>query len=295
MVPDVRTSPIANLIGRRFVLVVCRGFVPAVGLPLILSCCAVAPAWSADLDEKDGEADKGIHGFLVLGGGVEPDYEGASEYAATPHFYANLTAYGLGLEIEGPKATLNIRPEAAFQFGPSIGYDLGRDGTTNKVVDKLDKIDGAFEAGGFVAYQFNALLAQSDVFEISADLMADLSGVHDGVSGSIGASYQISATERLRLGVDASVGLASDGYMDTYFGINSAGAARSGLAAYTASGGVKDVGIGATASFNITERWGFVGRAEYSRLLGDAANSPIVKKEGSADQFEAGIGIFYAF
>jgi MipA family protein len=273
----------------------CRGFLLAAGFPLALSGCAVAPAWSADLGDQDDEPVGGLHGFVVLGGGVEPDYEGASEYAATPHFYANLTAFGLGLEIEGPQATLNIRPDAAFQFGPSIGYDLGRDGTTNKVVDRLDKIDGAFEAGGFVAYQFNALLAQSDVFEVSADLMADLSGVHDGVSGSFGASYSIAATERLRLGLDASVGLASDGYMNTYFGVTTAGAARSGLASYTASGGVKDVGIGATASYSITERWGIVGRAEYSRLLGDAANSPIVKQEGSPDQFEAGIGIFYSF
>lgn len=273
----------------------CRGFVLAAGATLVTTSCAVAPAWSADLGDQDDEAATGLHGFVVLGGGVEPDFEGSSDYAATPHIYANLTAYGFGLELEGPQATLNIRPDAAFQFGPSIGYDLGRDGTTNKVVDRLDKIDGAFEAGGFVAYQFNALLAQSDVFEISADLMADLSGVHDGVSGTINASYQIAATERLRLGLDASVGLASDSYMDTYFGVSQAGSNRSGLAAYTASGGIKDVGIGATASFSITENWGIVGRAEYSRLLGDAADSPIVKQEGSADQFEAGIGLFYAF
>ncbi|QFT33430.1 MltA-interacting protein precursor [Labrenzia sp. THAF82] len=272
------------------------------GLMLALTGCCAAPALAADLQadmpenvalEEDEQG--GFHGIVVLGAGVQSDFEGAAEYAAVPLLYANLTAFGLGLEIEGPEASLNLRPDAAFQFGPSIGYDMGRDGTSNKVVDRLDKIDAAFEVGGFAAYQFSSLLAQSDVFEISAELMADVSGVHDGVSGSLGASYMYGVTERLRLGTEVAVGFASDSYMDTYFGVTSGGAARSGLQAYTAGGGVKDVSLGATASFNVTERWGIVGRVGYSRLLGDAADSPIVKKEGSADQFSGGIGISYSF
>lgn len=264
--------------------------------------CAVAPAFAADLAQEEPdwpteEPDEkgGFHGLIIVGGGAMPDYEGATEYAAMPFFYANLEAFGLGLEIEGPEAALNLRPDAAFQFGPAIRYDMGRDGASNKVVDRLDKIDGAFEVGGFAAYQFNAFLMQSAVFEISAELMADVSGVHEGVSGSVSASYMVAATERLRLGADVSLGLASDGYMDTYFGVTTAGANRSGLAAYTAAGGVKDVSLGVTASYNVTERWGIVGRASYSRLLGDAADSPIVKKEGSPDQFMGGLGISYSF
>jgi len=224
-----------------------------------------------------------------------PDFEGATEYAAMPFFYANLEAFGVGLEIEGPEASLNLRPDAAFQFGPAVAYNMGRDGASNKVVDRLDKIDGAFEVGGFAAYQFNAFLMHSAVFEISAELMTDISGVHEGVSGSVTASYMIAATERVRFGTDVSVGFANEGYMDTYFGVTSAGAARSGLSAYTAAGGVKDVSLGVTASYNLTERWGVVGRASYSRLLGDAADNPIVKQEGSPDQFMGGLGLSFSF
>ena len=272
------------------------------GIQLALTGCAAAPALAADLqiEEPAGqfvedEPSKGFHGLIILGGGAMPDYEGATEYAAMPFFFADLEAYGLGLVIEGPSASLNLRPDAPFQFGPSVNYDMGRDGAANKVVDRLDKIDGAFEVGGFAAYQFNALLSQSDVFEISAELMADVSGVHEGVTGSISASYMIAATERLRLGTDVSVSFASDSYMDTYFGVTNAGSARSGLPSYTASGGVKDVSLGVMASYNLTERWGIVGRASYSRLLGDAADSPIVKQEGSPDQFMGGLGISYSF
>jgi len=264
--------------------------------------CAVAPSFAADLRQEEPEwplqeqeEKGGFHGTVILGGGAMPDFEGATEYAAMPFFYANLEAFDLGLEIEGPVASLNLRPDAAFQFGPAIGYDMGRDGASNKVVDRLDKIDGAFEVGGFAAYQFNAFLMQSAVFEISAELMSDVTGAHEGVSGSVSASYMVAATERIRLGADVSLGLASDGFMDTYFGVSNGGAARSGLPAYTAAGGVKDVSLGVTASYNLTERWGIVGRASYTRLLGDAADSPIVKQEGSPDQFMGGLGISYSF
>jgi len=247
------------------------------------------------LAAPEPEVEDGFHGFVVIGGGVQPDFDGAAEYAPVPNVLAHLEAFGLALEIEGPEAALNLRPDAAFQFGPAIGYDMGRDGASNKVIDRLKKIDGAFEVGGFAAYRFNALLAQSDIFEISAELMADVSGVHDGVSGAVTASYLIAPTERLRLGTDVSVGFASDSYMDTYFGVTRGGAARSGLPVYTAGSGIKDVGLGATASYNLTERWGVVGRAAYSRLLGDAADSPIVKQEGSPDQFMGGLGMSYSF
>ncbi|QDG78803.1 MipA/OmpV family protein [Labrenzia sp. PHM005] len=265
--------------------------------------CSHVPALAADLSGSNsvGWADlgsraaQGVHGVAVFGAAAEPEYEGAKEYIPIPQFYTNLRAMGLGLEIKGPEASLNLRPDAAFQFGPAVKYRMGRDNVSNTVIDRLDAIDGAFEAGGFVAYQFNSLLAQSDVFEVSAELMTDLSGVHEGTSGKIRAGYQFSATERLGVGLETEVGFASDGYMNTYFGVTGAGAINSGLAAYTANGGVKDVGIQATMTYKMTDRWGLVGRASYTRLLGDAADSPIVKDEGSADQFKAGVGLSFAF
>ncbi len=83
--------------------------------------------------------------------------------------------------------------------------------------------------------------------------------------------------------------------MSTYFGVSEAGSVRSGLATYTAEGGLKDIGVQATMTYQLTDRWGLVGRASYTRLLGDAANSPIVQGEGSADQFRGGVGLSFKF
>lgn len=294
-------QPIQNGGSMEVVIVrVCFGRSPRAIVIVAMVSCAPAVVYADDTararsDEGGTKAQSGIHGILAVGVAAEPEFEGAAEYLPIPQAYAHITAFGLGLEIEGPEARLNLRPHAAFQFGPAVEYRMGRDDVANDVIDRLKVIDGAFEAGGFVTYQFKSLMTQSDVFEISAELMADVSGVHEGVIGKVRAGYWIAPRERLRVGIETEVGFATDDYMNTYFGVSEAGSARSGLAAYTAEGGVKDIGVQATMTYQLTERWGLVGRASYTRLLGDAADSPIVKDEGSADQFRGGVGLSFKF
>ncbi len=279
---------------------ICIGRFSGVFVVVAFVGCGSVPANAADAGTgRPARAEKGprqgIHGIIAVGSAAEPEFEGSADYLPIPQIYANITALGFGLVVEGPEARLNLRPDAAFQFGPSFEYRMGRDDVSNNVIDRLEAIDGAFEAGGFVTYQFKSLMAQSDVVEISAELLADLSGVHEGVSGKIRAGYWVSPSDRLLVGLETEAGFASDNYMNTYFGVSAAGAARSGLAAYTAEGGLKDVGVRATMSYRLTNRWGLVGRASYTRLVGDAADSPIITEQGAADQFKGGVGLSFSF
>jgi hypothetical protein len=54
------------------------------------------------------------------------------------------------------------------------------------------------------------------------------------------------------------------------------------------------VGVAATASYDLTDDVTFHLRGGWDRLIGDAADSPIVK-EGSENQFYGGAGISYEF
>jgi outer membrane scaffolding protein for murein synthesis (MipA/OmpV family) len=80
--------------------------------------------------------------------------------------------------------------------------------------------------------------------------------------------------------------------MDSFFGVDSKQSAESGLKKYKAESGIKDVNLSVTAGYSITNRWRLGGKVEYKRLLGDAADSPIVEDK---NQFLAGIGISYHF
>jgi outer membrane protein len=72
-------------------------------------------------------------------------------------------------------------------------------------------------------------------------------------------------------------------------------ALASGLPAYRPDGGVYAVAATSGLSYQFSPRWGAFGFAQYERLVGDAADSPIVRDLGSRNQFSGGIGLSYTF
>lgn len=83
--------------------------------------------------------------------------------------------------------------------------------------------------------------------------------------------------------------------MNTFFGISALQSAQSGIAQYEAGSGFKDAGSSIMADYAITRDWAGFATIRYKRVLGDAADSPIVTDLGSRDQAAAGIGIKYRF
>ena len=80
--------------------------------------------------------------------------------------------------------------------------------------------------------------------------------------------------------------------MDAFFGVSAAQSAGSGLAEFNPSSGIKSVGGSLGIFYQFTENWGAQGVLAYERLIGDAADSPIVKDE---DQYQAFLGLVYRF
>jgi outer membrane scaffolding protein for murein synthesis (MipA/OmpV family) len=80
--------------------------------------------------------------------------------------------------------------------------------------------------------------------------------------------------------------------MDAFFSVNAQQAARSGFNAYDADAGIKDVYLGLNADIPLSQQWSLKMTGMYSRLIGDAADSPIVESE---DQFFGGLGLTYRF
>lgn len=268
----------------------CAHLAAAAGAFLIASAVDVASAQTPQRDDRGG-----ITGSISGGVGVAPDFEGSSDYDLVPFIFGDINALGVRLEIQGLGARLNFRPDRPFQFGPVFSYRPGREDVSNDVVDRLEDIDDSFEAGGFVSYEFTELFGSADSFALSAEVLADLGSGHEGWTASFGAGYGTSLGDRWRAGVDAGVTWASDDYMQTYFGVDRANSVRSGLPVFDAEAGIKDVGVGATLTYVLSERWSVSGRASYTRLLGDAADSPIVEQEGSPDQFFGGLGLTFRY
>ena len=72
-------------------------------------------------------------------------------------------------------------------------------------------------------------------------------------------------------------------------------AGRSGLSQFSADGGLRDIRVPLMAIFSFSESWHLAGGVIYSRLLGDAADSPVTSDRGSKNQFFVGAGVAYAW
>ena len=241
-------------------------------------------------------SQEGVSGFIALGAGVAPEYEGANEYEPIPFAVGSIEYRGYSATIRGPRVDFDLVPNSDFAAGPILNFRGGRDDDVeDDRVSLLDEIDGAFEIGGFVAWTPSLGLAEGDRAELTAEILQDVSDAHGGLIAAFSTGYSFQATDRLRLSADVSVSVATDDYADTYFSVDAAAASRSGLQPFNAGGGARDAGIGLGATYSLSDSWGLTGRAGYSRLLGDAADSPITDDAGAANQFFTGLGVVYRF
>ena len=88
---------------------------------------------------------------------------------------------------------------------------------------------------------------------------------------------------------------ASDDYMDTYFSVDAANAAQSGLDQYKADGGMKDVGLDFGVNWRFAQNWDLRGLLQVKQLVGDADDDSPVVDEGSETQLFTGVLVVFKF
>ena len=133
-----------------------------------------------------------------------------------------------------------------------------------------------------------------------------------GYTVDFGVSGEFDLTPRLNLATRVGAEYASEEYMRTFFGVNpgqSASAALLGNAvpafgtvvnptapaleqAVAIDGQIKNVYANVSAAFDVTDRFEVRAGLGYSRLLGDAADSPVTVSD---DQFTGSLGVGYRF
>jgi len=229
---------------------------------------------------------KGIVGF---GMGMAPDYEGSDEYTVIPipQFRYNWENRCY-INLLGPSLRVNLIPGRTFGFGPMLRYQSGRDSVDDDLVDKFEKVDSALEAGAFGSVIFNN-------FILYTAFNADTTDSHGGYLVDLAGGYRFGIESNVQFIALALGTYASDDYMETYFGIDEKNSERSGLPEYSAGAGLKDIGLMGALQYRLDSNWAILGIMKYTRLLGDAADSPIVDQRGDANNFMDGIIINYSF
>ncbi len=253
-----------------------------------LSMLVAAPTMAEEVMSPAQPA--GLHGSVGLGVGVRPAYEGSNEMETriTPNI--NLF-YGDTFFLTGMKAGANLWKHTTAQglsisVGPLLALRRGRD--EDYALSGLGEIDHGLDAGGFIRFR-------KDGWQARADVRKDVSNGDGGATVNLSVGYGMPVAQNLRLRANLDTAWASTAYMNTFYGIDATQSANSGIAQYAAGSGFKQVGASLSADYAISREWGGFASLRYTRLIGDAADSPIVAALGSRDQVATTIGIKYRF
>lgn len=219
---------------------------------------------------------------IGAGGAMRPAYEGAKGHEFNPTGFFTLHY----LRLPGIGDVKKERADQGFSIGPSFRYVYKRDSADNPELLGLNNVDAAFELGGRLAYQWS-------MFRPWLAVRYGLGG-HDGIVAETGLDLRFRPTEITEFSVGPRASFATGQYMKTYFGVTPTEAIQSGLSAYNPGGGIKGAGFEVSGRYEFTPQWALVGMAFYERLIGDAADSPIVKL-GDENQLTAKLGLSYKF
>jgi outer membrane protein len=270
-----------------------------VGAPMVgaLLSSGLALAQPASIGDAAFDPDPGEGTSFTLGAGVgvAPDYEGSDDGELVPLWnlrVSNLYHPETFVHVLGPRLRSNFLPDDHWRLGLAGQFIKKRDDVENDQVDDLENVDESVMLGVLGGYDFLGDPQQELILELEArqDIAND-NGFLATVRGIYGG--RLSPSWRL----DAFVGTvwASEDYMSSYFGITAADAVRSGLDQFDAEEGLKDVNFGGVLTYRFLERWSVSGLATFTRLIGDAADSPVVDDVGDENQVFGGALVNYRF
>jgi MipA family protein len=260
-----------------------------------LALAQPASTGDAVFDPVDTGPGQGMNFTLGAGVGAAPDYEGSDEYELVPLWnlrVANLYHPKTFVQVIGPRLRSNFLPSDHWRLGLAGQFIKERDDVENDQVDALEKVDPSVMLGVVGGYDFLADPQQDLVLEVEArqDVAND-----NGFLATVRGTYGSRLTERWRF--DASVGStwASEDYMSSYFGVDAADAARSGLDQFSADEGFKDFSFAGALTYQLFGRVSVSALANYTRLIADAEDSPVVDDAGDENQLFAGALVNYRF
>ena len=251
---------------------------------ILIASAALLPAWTAAAAQEKED----LRVRVGAGAQVQPDFIGADSSEVVPLWRLNIAHGTDPFKFNAPDYSpgIPIIRSDGFSFGPAGNVASGRKNSDLDV--PVGKVKTTIEAGAFASYEL------SDSLYLRAEALKGLNG-HKGIVGTIGADKIWRDGDKYVFSIGPRVLFSDSRYQRAWFGVTPAVALASGLPAYKPSGGIHAVAAASSISYQFDQRWGLFGYGRYERLVGDAANSPIVRELGSRNQLSGGLGLSYIF
>lgn len=288
-----------------------RRFVPALAATALATMAV--PAMAQDTSDADPVPEDMAQGTVFDGDWVQvgigvaygPDYDGSDDYEAFPLPLIQGSVGGIDILPRPAGVALDLVPDGDgkvdFTLGPVVRIRSGRTGDIeDPVVAAAGELDTAIEVGPTAGVSVSGVLNPFDSVGFSVDARWDIAGAHEGRTISPSISYFTPVSRGAAVSLALSAEHADGKFNDYYFSVTPAQALASGLPVYDADAGFNKLGATLIGAVDLDGDITNGGLAlfmigGYSRMIGDAADSPFVAQRGSADQWLAGAGLGYTF
>lgn len=235
-----------------------------------------------DTPKPDGhggpQKKEGWHYSVGAGVIFAPAYAGSDKYKAMPVpdisvdyndglFFANIFD-GIGSYfLQGED----------YKVGASVGLDFGRDEKDDrKNLRGMGDIDMGATAN---------LMGEYDIGPVHISGKLTKGGEDYGTTATVEVGTMFPVADDIMLMASAGPTWADADHMNSYFGVSSAQAARSGYNRHEADAGISSVGLTVGAFYSVTEDIDVKFMVKADQLVGDAADSPITKDDFQPSAF----------
>lgn len=231
-------------------------------------------------------------------GSYAPEYAGAerSRFRVGPGFYVRwgrfsfATRSGFVTRSAEPGGRgglrIDLSPSERWRVGLGLRYDFGRQETSSDALRGLGDVPSTLRVRLGTSYRLD------DGWSVGGSLTVDAFGRGGGNQGDVSVGKAWVLTPATSLAAGLAVGFAGDRYMQSYFGVTPAQAARTGYPVFEPRSGLRDVSLSASGRTELAPPWAVFYGASASRLLGPAAASPLTRQPGS---WGVNAGVVYRF
>jgi MipA family protein len=263
-------------------------------LPCVLALTLPVPALAGDEDDQKTSEHNYLLGAMALS---QPEYEGSDRRVLKIRpLWAyqwgrfrlstsrSAAAMNFASDPQGPGASALLVDGKRFRFGGALRIDSGRQSGDSPRLNGLPDVERTLRGRVFVGYRL------SDNWDVSANVSQDLLGRKGGAVGSFDVGYHRRLGQNVQWSAGVGLSMANRQNMQTYFGITEEQSVTSKLPVFMAGNGVRNVYAGTGFITALSPSWILFGNVGASRLLGDAAASPLTVNTSSVS---AGLGLAY--
>ncbi len=123
--------------------------------------------------------------------------------------------------------------------------------------------------------RFSVTTALTPAWRLGLGMSTDLFGRGGGYLGDVSLSREWRVLPRTVVGTAVGLSYAGDRYLQTWYGVTAEQSARTGRPVFEPAAGLRDVSASVGFRSELSRDWLLIGGIGTSRLLGDAARSPL--------------------